>query len=166
MKKILFLAALFITVAGIGQPRKSPHDTIRTKDVTISYGRPSMHGRAIFGELVKYGKVWRLGADEATTISFANDIQFGEVRIPAGTYTMFALVNENEWTIIFNAVLGQWGSFSYEKNKEKNVAQVTVPVHKSDAPVEQFTIRFAEDNFMIIEWELMQLRVQVKPAMQ
>ncbi len=163
MKKLLLLAALFITVAGIGQPRKSPHDTISAKDVTVTYGRPSMHGRAIFGELVQYGKIWRLGADEATTISFANDIKFDEVKIPAGTYTMFALVNENEWTIIFNAVLGQWGSFSYEKNKEKNVAEVTVPVHKSDAPVEQFTIRFDDDNSMIIEWELMKIHIPVKP---
>ena len=86
--------------------------------------------------------------------------------MPAGTYTMFALVNENEWTIILNSVLGQWGAFSYKKNKDKDVAMVPVAANKLSAPVEQFTIRFDDDNFMIIEWELMQVKVQVKPNVQ
>lgn len=162
MQKILLFLALLITSTGFGQNRKSPHDTVSINDVTVTYGRPSLHGRAIFGELVKYGKVWRLGADEATTIQFKNETKFGGTTIPAGTYTMFALVNETEWTIIFNGVLGQWGSFSYEKNKGSDVAQVTVPVEKLAAPVEQLTIRFDEDKSMIIEWELMHLKVQVK----
>jgi hypothetical protein len=162
MKKILLLVALLFTITGFSQTRKSPHDTVSTKDVTITYGRPSMHGRVIFGELVKYGQVWRLGADEATTISLANDTKFGETIIPAGTYTLFAIVNENEWTFIFNSVLGQWGAFSYEKNKSKDVAQVTVPVSKSASPVEQFTIRFDSDNYIIVEWEQMRIQLPVK----
>jgi hypothetical protein len=162
MQKILLFLALLITSTGFTQNRKSPHDTVSTKDVTVTYGRPSLHGRAIFGELVKYGKVWRLGADEATTIQFKKETKFGGTTIPAGTYTMFALVNEAEWTIIFNSVLGQWGAFSYEKNKGSDVAKVTVPVEKLAAPVEQLTIRFDEDKLMIIEWELMHLKIPVK----
>lgn len=146
--------------------QEKPHDTVSTKDVTVTYGRPFKHDRVIFGELVKYGEVWRLGADEATTISLNRDSKIGTVDVPAGTYTMFALVNENEWTIILNSVLGQWGAFSYKKNKDKDVAMVPVAANKLSAPVEQFTIRFDDDNFMIIEWELMQVKVQVKPNVQ
>lgn len=162
MKKILLLVTVLVTVAGFGQNRKSPHDTVSTKDITITYGRPYKHDRVIFGELVKYGEVWRLGADEATTISLAKNTKVGGTEIPAGTYTVFALVDENEWTIIFNSVLGQWGAFSYEKNKEKNVAMVAVPSTKLSTSVEQFTIRFDNDKSMIIEWEQVQVRVPVK----
>ncbi|MBK7680556.1 MAG: DUF2911 domain-containing protein [Chitinophagaceae bacterium] len=166
MKKILLFATLLTAFSGFGQNRKSPHDTVSTKDVTVTYGRPFKHDRVIFGELVKYGEVWRLGADEATTISLNRDSKIGTVDVPAGTYTMFALVNENEWTIILNSVLGQWGAFSYKKNKDKDVAMVPVAANKLSAPVEQFTIRFDDDNFMIIEWELVQVKVQVKPNVQ
>jgi len=162
MKKILLLVTVLVTVAGFGQNRKSPHDTVSTKDVTITYGRPYKHDRVIFGELVKYGEVWRLGADEATSISLAKNTKIGGTEIPAGTYTVFALVNENEWTLIINSVLGQWGAFSYEKNKEKNVAMIAVPSNKLSNPVEQFTIRFDDDKSMIIEWELVQVRVPLK----
>ncbi|MDZ4794616.1 MAG: DUF2911 domain-containing protein [Bacteroidota bacterium] len=162
MRKILCFLALLITITGFAQGRKSPHDTINTKDVSVAYGRPSMHGRTIFGELVKFGKVWRLGADEATTIQLDKETKFGGTTVPAGTYTLFALVNEGEWTIIFNSVLGQWGAFSYEKNKASDVAQVTVPVEKLATPVEQLTMRFDDDKAIVIEWELMHLKIQVK----
>jgi len=163
MKKLLLAMTLLMAFTGFSQTRKSPHDTVSTKDITITYGRPYMHGRVIFGELVKYGQVWRLGADEATTISLARDTKFGETTIPAGTYTLFAMVNENDWTFIFNSVLGQWGAFSYEKNKNKDIAQVTVPVSKLTTPVEQFTIRFDSDNSIIIEWEQMKIQLHAKP---
>ena len=130
MKKILLILAVLIATTGFAQNRKSPHDTVSITDVTVTYGRPSMHGRVIFGELVKFEKVWRLGSDEATTITLGKNTKIGDAVVPAGTYTMFALVNENEWTIILNSVLGQWGAFSYEKNKDKNVATATFPVKK------------------------------------
>jgi len=159
MKKIFLLLAVFITVAGFGQ---SPHDTVSTKDVSVTYGRPYKKGRVIFGGLEKFGQVWRLGADEATTITFKKDTKFGTVDVPAGTYTMFALVNEKEWTIILNSVLEQWGAYSYDKNKSKNVAEVTVPVKVLSVPVEQLTISFDTDQAMIIEWDQTRIRVPIK----
>lgn len=164
MKRLLLILSLIIAVTGFSQSRKSPHDTVSAKDMTITYGRPYMHGRVIFGELVKFGQVWRLGADEATTISFAHDTKFGEVNVPAGTYTLFALVKENEWTLIFNSIPGQWGAFSYEKNKENDIAKVTIPVIKSETPVEQLTIHFADNGSMIIEWDIMQIVVPIMMA--
>ena len=163
MKKILLLVAVLATVTGFGQNAKSPHDTVSMKDVSVTYGRPYKKGRVVFGELEKFGKVWRLGADQATTITFNKNTKFGTADIPAGTYTMCALLNENEWTIILNSVLGQWGAFSYDKNKDKDVASVTVPVKKMDATVEQLTIRFEKNKLMIIEWAETQVTVPVKP---
>jgi hypothetical protein len=163
MKKLLLIAAVFAAFSGYGQKQKaSPHDTVSTEDVTVTYGRPYKKGRDIFGGLEKYGQVWRLGADEATTIRFAKSTKFGDTEVPAGTYTLFALVNETEWTFILNSVLGQWGAYGYDKNKDKNVAYAKAEVKKRDAVVEQLTIRFDNDD-MIVEWDQTQVKVKVKP---
>lgn len=161
MKNILFLLAFFIVTDSFGQSqRKSPHDTLTYANGEVTYGRPHKSDREIFGALVKYGQVWRVGADEATTISFKTDTKFGGESIPAGTYTLFALTNETEWTLILNSQLGQWGSFSYEKNKDKDIAKVTVPVEKLDNVIEQLTIRFdAENSKLVIEWDTTRVSV-------
>lgn len=155
MKNILLLISLFILTDSFGQgrSRKSPHDTVAYKNGTVTYGRPFKSDRVVFGGLIKYGNVWRVGADEATTISFKTDTKFGETLIPAGTYTLFAVVHENEWTVILNSELGQWGAFSYEKNKNKDIAKFTVLVKPLDTVVEQLTIYFTATNEMVIEWE-------------
>lgn len=132
--------------------RNSPHDTVETADLKITYGRPYKKGRVIFGELEPFGKVWRVGADEATEITFKKDMKFGGQDVKAGTYTMFAIPNENEWTIILNSTLKQWGAYSYEKNKENNVLQVNVPVKKSSSVTEQLTIS-PENNNLFIRWD-------------
>lgn len=164
MKNILLLLSLFIMADSFGQgrQRKSPHDTLSYGNGEITYGRPSKSNREIFGPLIKFGSVWRVGADEATTISFKTDTKFGGKLIPAGTYTLFALVNENEWSFILNSELGQWGAFSYEKNKDKDVAKVAVPVEKIENVVEQLTISFdSENRKLIVEWDTTRVSVSV-----
>lgn len=158
MKLVLLLMAAFVTLSASAQ-RKSPHDTVTNGKATVTYGRPYKKDRVIFGGLEQYGKVWRVGADEATTITFNSDVKFGGKGIKAGTYTLFAIPNEKEWTIILNSQPGQWGAYSYEKNKDKDVEKITVPVKKLDNPVEQLTIRFVGDNIMIIEWDKTQVEV-------
>jgi Protein of unknown function (DUF2911) len=164
MKKLLLLLAVFATVNSYGQPgqRKSPHDTVSATNVSVTYGRPSKNGREIFGTLEKYDKVWRVGADEATTITFAKDVKLDGYDVKAGTYAMFAIPDEEKWTIILNGVVKQWGAFSYEKNKDKDVAKIKVPVKKLDSVVEQLTIRFNKDNSMVIEWDKTQVVVPLK----
>ncbi len=164
MKKLFLLLAVFATVNSYAQPgqRKSPHDTVSATNVSVTYGRPSKNGREIFGTLEKYDKVWRVGADEATTITFAKDVKFDGYDVKAGTYTMFAIPDEEKWTIILNGVPKQWGAFSYEKNKDKDVAKIKVPVNKLDNVVEQLTIRFNKDNAMVIEWDKTQVVVPLK----
>jgi hypothetical protein len=158
MKKIFLILAVFAAITGYGQ-RKSPHDTLTSEKATVTYGRPYKNGRNIFGGLEQYGKVWRLGADEATTITFNKDVKFGDQKVPAGTYTLFAIPNEKEWTLILNSQLGQWGAFSYDKNKDKDVAKTTVPVKKLNKAVEQLTLSFDKDKALIIEWDQTQVKV-------
>lgn len=160
MKHLLFAAVAFISLTACGQggEKKSPHETVNGENVSVTYGRPYKKGRDIFGGLEKYGKVWRVGADEATTITFKKDTKFGGKDVKAGTYTLFAIPNENEWTIILNSQLGQWGAYSYEKNKDKDVLQVNVPVKKLSAEVEQLTIR-PEPTEVVIEWDKTQVSV-------
>jgi hypothetical protein len=146
MKQLLVLLALFAVTNSYaqGEQRNSPHDTVTYTNGNVTYGRPYKKGRDIFGGLEKFGSVWRVGADEATTITFNKDTKFGGQLVPKGTYTLFALLEEKEWQIILNGQLGQWGAFDYEKYKNKDVATVKVPVNKLDKTVEQLTIRFVD----------------------
>ena len=166
MKKLLLLSTFAMLVMGFSataqRERKSPHDTVSVKDIKVTYGRPYKKGREIFGNLEKFGTVWRIGADEATEITFAKDATFGGQPIKAGTYTMFALLGEKEWTIILNSQLKQWGAFGYEKNKDKDVLKVTVPVHQLDKVVEQLTISFTKKNSLVIEWDMTKVEVPIK----
>jgi Protein of unknown function (DUF2911) len=161
MKKILLLLTILVAINSFGQgrQRKSPHDTVSTANTTVTYGRPYKHDREIFGVLAAYGSVWRVGADEATTVAFAKDVKIGDKEVKAGTYTLFAIPNETEWTIIINSKLGQWGAFSYPTTKESDVAHIKVPVKKMDSVVEQLTIRFDGETSMIIEWDNVQVTV-------
>jgi len=161
MKKIILSLAVFASLNSFGQgeQRKSPHETVTYANGSVTYGRPHKNGRDIFGSLVEYGKVWRLGADEATTITFNSDTKFGGQGIKKGTYTMFAKVDKDEWTIILNSQLGQWGAFAYDKNKEKDIAKVKIPVLTKDPITEQFTIRFDDKNNLIMEWDQVMVMV-------
>lgn len=104
------------------KPRVSPKaglmQTIGITDVTISYSRPGVKNRKIWGELVPYNKVWRAGADEATKITFSTDVMIEGKKLPAGSYSFFIIPAEREWTIIFNKVADQWGAFEYNEAKD------------------------------------------------
>jgi hypothetical protein len=158
MKHLLLVLAVFVAFSANAQ-RQSPHDTTSVGNVTITYGRPYKKARDIFGGLVPYGQVWRLGADQATTITFKKDGKFGGKEVKAGTYTLFAIPAAYEWTFILNSELGQWGAFKYEENKSKDVLQVNVPVGTLEHEVEQFTIRLNNKPSMIVEWDKIQVMV-------
>lgn len=155
MKKLFLLAAAaFIIDGAIAQERKraSPRETVDSENVSVTYGRPYKKGRVVFGQLEKFGSVWRVGADEATEVTFKKDGTFGGQPIKAGTYTMFAIIQENEWEIILNSELKQWGAYGYEKIKDKNVLSSKVATQKTSGVVEQLTIELS-GNSMIISWD-------------
>jgi hypothetical protein len=122
--------------------RASAHEsvtaTLNGKKVTIEYGRPQMKGREIFGKLVPYGQVWRTGADEATTLTTEGDLMLGSLHVPAGTYSLFTLPTEKEWTIIVNKTAKQWGAFKYDAGAD--VGRAKMSLKSLPSPVEVFTI--------------------------
>jgi len=105
-----------------GKMRVSPKafvsQTIGFTDITINYCRPGVKGRKIWGKLVPYNKVWRTGANEATKITFSTNVIINGKKLPAGTYSFFAIPKEKEWTLIFNKVANQWGAFTYNELRD------------------------------------------------
>jgi len=160
MKKTFFLfAVLFSGLIAVAQPShpNSPHDTLSAKNLKVTYGRPYKKGRVIFGELEKYGEVWRCGADEATEITFLKDVSFAGKPVKAGTYTLFVIPNEKTWTIILNGDTKYWGT-QYAQHKAKDVLHVDVPVTKLPATVEQLTIKSTATG-LTIAWDQTQVSV-------
>ncbi len=126
--------------------------------VVVEYCQPSKKGRLIFGPqnskaLIPYGKWWRTGANEATIITFAKDVLLAGRPLKAGTYTLFTIPEEKDWTIIINKEVGQWG-LSYDANKD--VLRVPAPSIIKNEVVEQFVIDFREQKSgaeMLLRWD-------------
>ena len=119
----------------------------------------------MLGGTEPFGKVWRLGANETTEIKLFRDVTFGDKVVKAGTYSLYAIPNATEWTIIFNAKLDTWGSYEYDETKD--VVRVTVPVGKTDAELESFSMSFDDGtgtgvSNLNIGWETTLVRVPVK----
>lgn len=164
MRQIFFLSLIMASAAFMecsSQPPKSPRITAEGKDVKVSYGQPSKNGRVIFGQLVPYGQVWRAGANEATEVTFAKDATFAGKPVKAGTYSLFTIPAEGEWTIILNPELKQWGAYGYDKIKDKNALEAKVPSKKTDAVTEKLTYTFDGQNNMVIDWDQTQVSIPV-----
>ncbi|HEY6309116.1 MAG TPA: DUF2911 domain-containing protein [Candidatus Angelobacter sp.] len=136
--------------------------TIKGKKVTISYSRPSLRGRKM-ETLTPYGKVWRTGANEATTLITEGDIDIGGASVSAGTYTLYTLPSEGTWKLIINKQTGQWGT---EYHQDQDLARVDMKKSDIVVPVEQFTISLDQDTNnsadLVMEWEKTRLTVLVK----
>ncbi len=127
-------------------PAPSPACTIKQRvgltDIEVVYSRPGIKGRDIFGGLVPYGQVWRTGANAATKITFSTAVKLNGTDIPAGTYALFTIPGESEWTVIINKSAAQWGSFQYDEKADVARFQAT-PVQLAEQ-IETFTIEFNE----------------------
>jgi hypothetical protein len=145
----LFVVGFSLHAQEAVTPKPSPTAivTMKFEDtyVKVTYGQPHKRGRTIFGDLVPYGEVWRTGANEATEITVTEDIMIKDNRLPAGTYSLFTIPGEDEWTIILNKELGQWGAYNY--NEKADVLRFTVPATTLENVVwEPFTIAFEQNN--------------------
>lgn len=130
----------------------------------VIYSRPQKKDRVVFGELIKYGEMWRIGANEATEITFFQDVKVGDQPIKAGRYTMYAMVNESEWTIYFSLDLDGWGHYAF-KAEDSSVAEITVPVSKTKEPIEALGLFFedSEDGaHLVIGWDDVAVRVPIQ----
>ena len=155
-------AALLIAggVAAVAQDGKKPLSppanasvTVNGKTVSIAYSAPSMRGRKIFGGLVPNGKVWRTGANSATALTTTADMDLGDLKVPAGNYTLYSLPSDGAWTLIVNKQTGQWGT---EYDAAQDLGRVKLTVKKTAAPVETFSIKLSQaggEGTLTLTWE-------------
>ncbi|PID68515.1 MAG: hypothetical protein CR989_05100 [Flavobacteriales bacterium] len=174
MKKIylLIFAAVLFSLSAKAQDfddiDETPHDIVyyRTSKISpplikVTYGRPAKHNQVVFGNKVPYNKIWRTGDNEATEIKFYKDILFGDVKIVAGTYSLFTIPNKNEWQIILNAQTDIHGACFY--NPKLNLAKITVPV-KNAEELEYFSIGFKNKKNgvdMVLAWDTVRVSVPI-----
>ncbi len=186
MKKFL---KWFVIIAGvllllfkfIAQPylkeqtkKHSPEQTIThtmgDTELEVYYNRPYKKGREIFGGLVPYGKVWRTGANEASTFETTKDITVAGKPLPAGKYTLWTIPNQDSWEVIFNKKMYGWGVTLISGGKEtprepgEDALQVTVPTQKLGSTMEQFTISFdqSKGHFLTLAWDDTKVSVPIE----
>jgi hypothetical protein len=120
----------------------------------VIYSRPQKNGRTIFGDLVEFGKVWRLGANEATEIEFFQTVRVGGVKIRKGRYTLYCIPYDEKWTMIINRETDTWGSFKYDEAKD--VTRLDVPVVKQTDVTESMSMYFdkaALGASLVMQWD-------------
>ena len=140
-------------------PAASAEGKFGKSEVTISYSAPSAREREVMGGLVPYGKVWRTGANSATSFEISGDVKVEGKALKAGKYGLFTIPGEDKWVIIFNETWDQWGAFNYDSSKD--VLRVEVEPGKSDKFIETFTITVEKDGFTL-HWENTSVKVGVK----
>ncbi len=142
---LVFTPGLFAQAPKIDFPAASPACTLKQRvgltDFEITYSRPGVKGRTIFGGIVPYGQVWRTGANQATRITFNTPVKFNGIEMAAGTYGLFTIPGENEWTVILNKNSAQWGAYQYDAKDDVTRFKAT-PVTLKDTAIETFTIEF------------------------
>ena len=164
MKKLATLLVILLATFSFANAQKSPAVKAESANVTVEYGQPSKRGRVIFAaegtqSLEKYGKVWRTGANGCTKITFKKDGMFGGKAVKAGTYGLFTIPGEKDWTVILNGDSKQWGAYDYKEDKD--VLRVTVPAKANKALVEAMTIKVS-DTSLDYMWDMAGFSVPVK----
>jgi len=150
-------------------PDASPAATIKQRvgltDIEINFNRPGMKGRTVFGGLVPFGEVWRTGANTATKVTFSTDVKLNGTAVPAGTYEVFTIPGEAEWTVIIHKNMSQWGSYAYDMKND--VARISAkPAAGLMNPVETFSIGFSDlhsnSALLNLTWEKTRVPVKVE----
>jgi Protein of unknown function (DUF2911) len=157
---LLFLAAAMTVQAQQDKSKRPSPPATATfdlgggKSVTIEYSSPRAKGRKIYGDVVPLGQVWRTGANEATTFVTTADLSVGGKAVPAGSYTLFTIPNQDKWTLIISKKTGEWGTdYPGESN---DLARVDMKVSALSAPIENFTISFEKAGSganLNLDWE-------------
>jgi len=122
--------------------------------IRLIYSRPQKNGRDVFGGLVEYGQVWRLGANEATEIEFFKDVKIGANKVKKGRYTLYAIPNEDKWTMILNRETDTWGAFKYDQKKD--VLRLDVKPEKQNDVTESYSMYFEKSDTgatLFIVWD-------------
>ena len=172
MKRLILTFALAISFQAFSQqynipavsPRQNVEQQFSISKISVEYGRPAVKGRKIFGELVPFGQVWRTGANEATKITFGQEVLFGGQKVKKGTYALYIVPQEKEWKIILNKGVNNWGAYTYDTKED--VVSTTVPIKKMNEKMERFTINFEditdEKLNLVFEWDKTRADVPVE----
>jgi len=169
---IISILAIFtlntsLNAQGIKTPAPSPTQTIKQdfalSSIEVVYSRPNIRGRVVFGDLAPFGKLWRTGANAATRVTFGEDVKVGGVALKAGTYVLYTIPNKDEWEVIFNKGLNNWGIDGYKA--EEDVAKFKVKPIALANSVETFTIEIANltasSADLEISWEKTAIAIPV-----
>ncbi len=148
---LLLLVSTAVEAQKFGGLDKSPMDAAAypsdyrnaDKAIKIVYSRPQLKGRSL-SKLAPNGKVWRTGANEAVELTLYKDMKLGGTAVKAGTYTLYTIPGDSEWTVIVSSDLNTWGSYFY--NEANDVARATVPVSQGDESLEAFSMTFSEGD--------------------
>ncbi|HVR44703.1 MAG TPA: DUF2911 domain-containing protein [Thermoanaerobaculia bacterium] len=172
----LGLAALLVAIplsaqtpqSGERKPLSPPATTEATiggQKIVVHYSAPSIRGRKIMGGLVPFDKVWRTGANAATTLVTQTDLRIGDLEVPRGTYTIYTIPREDEWTLIINRQTGQWGT---QYDSAQDLGRVPMAVRAVDEPVETFLISIdtagAGRGVLKLTWETTEASVPIRVA--
>jgi tetratricopeptide (TPR) repeat protein len=171
MKKTLILSAIFcysFISAQIKSPQPSPTATINQKvgvsNISVEYSRPGAKEREIFGGLVSYGEMWRTGANKATKITFNENCVFGGAKVKKGSYSLFTIPGEKDWTIVLNKNTELWGVGEYDE--EKQVCSIVAKAIKTKDFTESFTIDFGTFQsftaIMSLKWANTKIDIKIK----
>lgn len=174
LKKILIGLAILVVILLIAfqvvksrtkssSPEVNQTYSIGTAKVNLFYCEPSKKGREIFGGLIKYGEVWRTGANEPTTFETDKILVIDGKKLPAGKYSLWTIPQTDSWTVIFNKEVPYWGDGSDGKaarNAKADVIQVVVPVEKLTVPQEKLSID-ALNNALTIKWDMTKVSVPI-----
>jgi len=164
-RKINFLIVAFLTLTIVNAQKKpaSPPAVatgiINGANISINYSSPSVKERKIWGELVPFNKVWRAGANDATTFETDKELNIEGSKLPAGKYSFFVIPNEKECIIIFNKEAKQWGAYKY--NEKEDQLRVTVKQKNVDSSAESLVYTI-EKNKIILSWEKWNIPISVK----
>ncbi len=173
MRILATLLLTFITVSAVMAqdlklPALSPNASLKqdfsTSTIEITYSRPSMRGRAIFGDLVPFDAIWRTGANSSTVVTFGEDVVIGGVNVKAGKYALYTKPGRTQWEIIINKGTGNWGTTGYSESDD--VVRFSVTPMQLSQPVETFTVSIGDITFstcnIVLAWERTQVVVPIK----
>lgn len=171
MKKILIAACVLGFVVPLSAQFTTPRvsqkatlsQTIGTTDISIEYHRPGVKDREIWGGLLPWDQPWRMGANEATTIEFSNDVMVEGQKLEAGKYSMFAIPRQGKWTVVINKDPNQWGAFGYDQEKDAMRLDIA-PVRSDHTEWMRFTIDPTSPSTALItlEWDKIELPINVE----
>lgn len=163
---LLFIAFLFAGTTINAQdkadrpsPPKTAEATLASGKVTIDYSSPAVKERAIWGELVPYGKMWRTGANEATTIMLEKDMKVGGKLIPAGKYALFTIPGKDKWTVVINSEWDQWGSYNYNESNDVHRFEVKPKMNKESQ--ERLMFQISESGMVTMMWEKLSISFEI-----